>query len=66
MNTPKSNIDFSSTHNFNPQIKNLFESLKISEQDRITIEKEFYSVAKIVYERTKEIMDEDIIRLIKL
>jgi hypothetical protein len=66
MNTPKSNIDWHSSHISYPQVESLFKSLSISAQERQNIEKDFYSIAKIVYENPQQIIDKDIIVQIKL
>jgi hypothetical protein len=47
-------------------MESLFESLSISTQERQNIEKDFYNVAKTVYENPQKIMDKDIIVQIKL
>ncbi len=66
MNTPKSNIDWYSSHSSYPQVEALFQSLNISDQGRKDIEKDFYDIAKIVYENPQEIIDNNIAMQIKL
>ena len=48
MNTPETNNDLDLLKRPYPQVKKLFESLNISEQEREKIQSDFYSIAKIV------------------
>lgn len=66
MNTPQSSIDFHKSYNSYPQMKSLFESLKISEETKNEIHEEFSRIAKIVYENPQGISSDDIIRQIKM
>ena len=52
MNTPTSNGDFLPQRQ-DSQVKSLFESLNLSDQDKKNIQSEFYSIAKIIYENSE-------------
>ncbi len=66
MNTLETNKNNNLFHKSYPQVEALFQSLNIQNQERNEIEKDFYNVAKIVYEYPQKIIDNNIIMQIKL
>ena len=62
MNTPKSNGDFLPQRQYS-QVKSLFESLNLSDQDKKNIQSEFYSIAKIIYENSEWISNDTIMKI---
>ena len=63
MNTLESNKDLYPSQRQYPQIKNLFESLNISEQEKEKILSRFYSIAKNVYEKPEWISSDNIVKI---
>ncbi len=59
MNTPESNNYYPLQREY-PQVKNLFESLNISTQDKEKIQSEFNNIAKIVYKNPEWISNDTI------
>lgn len=62
MNTPESNNYYPLQREY-PQVKNLFESLNISTQDKEKIQSEFNNIAKIVYEKSEWISNDTIMKI---
>ncbi len=62
MNTPRTGSDLL-PHKEYSQVKGLFESLNLSNQDKENIKSEFYSIAKTIYENSGWISNDTIMKI---